>query len=114
MRFSVATVLTLAVSVLARPQGGTAGVGNDVTIGQAGDTCGQDLELSCCNDVDQSGDSTNVASGLLAGALGGLLQNGDLGLFSGCSKLSVTARTWISSYSISRKSKLTEFSDWRQ
>ena len=95
MRFSVAATLILAAGVIARPQGGTAGVGNDVTIGQAGDTCGQDLELSCCNSVKQSGDSTNVASGILAGLLGGVLQDGDVGLFDGCSKLTVTARKWI-------------------
>lgn len=94
MRFSIAATLALATGVFASPypQGGTAGVGNDVTIGQAGDTCGSDMELSCCNSVDQSGDSVNTASGLLSGVLGGLLQNGDLGLFNGCSKLSVTAR----------------------
>ena len=94
MHFSIAATLALATGVFASPypQGGTAGVGNDVTIGQAGDTCGSDLELSCCNSVKQTGDSTNVASGLLSGLLGGALENGELGLFNGCSKLSVTAR----------------------
>ena len=94
MRFSIAAAFALATGVIASPypQGGTAGVGNDVTIGKAGDTCGEDFELSCCNSVDQTGDSTNAASGLLAGALQGVLAGGELGLFNGCSKLSVTAR----------------------
>ncbi|KAI1255731.1 hypothetical protein MGN70_002471 [Eutypa lata] len=93
MRFTTTAVLSLVASALAAPQPpmGSPDIGSDVTIGQAGDTCGQDLELSCCNDVDQSGDSTNVASGILAGLMGGALENGDLGLFSGCSKLSVAA-----------------------
>ncbi len=94
MRFTIATVLALAAGALAAPQlGGSPGVGNDVTVGQAGDNCGQDLELSCCNNVKQSGDSTSVASGLLAGTLGGILSEGEVGLFSGCSKLNVAART---------------------
>lgn len=63
------------------------------TIGKAGETCGQDLELSCCNEVDQSDESTNLASGILTRFLGGVLKNGDLGLFSGCSKPSVAAGT---------------------
>ena len=97
MRFTTTAVLSLVASALAAPQPpmGSPDIGSDVTIGQAGDTCGQDLELSCCNEVDQSGDSTNVASGILAGLMGGALENGDLGLFSGCSKLSVAAGTLL-------------------
>ncbi|KAI1637559.1 hypothetical protein F4809DRAFT_316414 [Biscogniauxia mediterranea] len=111
MQFSVAVIATFALGAIAAPQnaggvgsgiGGVGqgignGVGNfpavpgDVTVGQAGDTCGSDLDLSCCDDVDQSGDSVNEASGLLAGALQGVLQDGELGLFSGCSKLNVAA-----------------------
>ncbi|KAI0005671.1 hypothetical protein F4779DRAFT_597925 [Xylariaceae sp. FL0662B] len=120
MQFQVATLLTLAISVLAAPQGGALGgltgsltggltgsggksggsesgaktiptPGNDVTVGQAGDTCGSNFDLSCCNKVDQSGDSVNEASGLLAGLLSGTLENGDVGLFDGCSKLDVAA-----------------------
>ncbi|KAI5865322.1 hypothetical protein GGS23DRAFT_558719 [Durotheca rogersii] len=63
----------------------------DVTVGQAGDTCGSELDLSCCDKVDQSGDAINAASGLLAGLLGGALEGGELGLFDGCSKLNVAA-----------------------
>ncbi|KAI1499746.1 hypothetical protein F5X99DRAFT_410788 [Biscogniauxia marginata] len=108
MQFTIATIATFAIGALAAPQiGGVGsgtggqGIGNgagnfpavpgDVTVGQAGDTCGSDLDLSCCDSVDQTGDSINEASGLLAGLLEGTLQNGDLGLFSGCSKLNVAA-----------------------
>ena len=41
--------------------------------------------------VDQSGDAINEASGLLAGLLEGGLENADVGLFTGCSKLNVAA-----------------------
>ncbi|KAI3325117.1 hypothetical protein HD806DRAFT_533714 [Xylariaceae sp. AK1471] len=91
MRFSVAAIFTFALGALAAPSPQIPGIPGDVTIGQAGDTCGQDMELSCCNDVDQSGDSVNEASGILGGVLQGALQGGELGLFSGCSKLNVAA-----------------------
>ncbi|KAI8956614.1 hypothetical protein F5Y11DRAFT_148561 [Daldinia sp. FL1419] len=107
MQFTIVTALTFALGALAAPQlgGRPAGrpasspassnpfppVPGDVTVGQAGDTCGSDLDLSCCDSVDQSGDAINTASGLLAGLLEGGLENGDLGLFDNCSKLSVSA-----------------------
>lgn len=94
MRFSVAALITLAIGAMAAPQQGASPYpmpGNDVTVGVAGDTCGKDMELSCCNHVDQSGDSSMEADGILAGALQGVLADGEVGLFSGCSKLSVTA-----------------------
>ncbi|KAI8626329.1 hypothetical protein F5Y19DRAFT_478696 [Xylariaceae sp. FL1651] len=93
MQFSVVAVLTFALGALAAPSPQSVGnsIPGDVTIGQAGDTCGEDFELSCCNDVDQSGDSVTEASGILSGLLQGTLEGGDVGLFSGCSKLTVTA-----------------------
>ncbi|KAI1438301.1 hypothetical protein GGR50DRAFT_640881 [Xylaria sp. CBS 124048] len=92
MRFSVAAVFAFAMGVIAMPSAPSApSVPGDVTVGQAGDSCGRDLELSCCNHVDQSGDSVMEADGILAGALQGVLAGGELGLFSGCSKLTVTA-----------------------
>ncbi|KAI8949210.1 hypothetical protein F4801DRAFT_580606 [Xylaria longipes] len=95
MRFSVAAVFTFAIGALAAPspmpQSPYPMPGNSVTVGQAGDSCGRDFELSCCNHVEQSGDSSMDANGLLAGALQGVLADGELGLFSGCSKLSVAA-----------------------
>ncbi|KAI0403977.1 hypothetical protein F4802DRAFT_268862 [Xylaria palmicola] len=97
MRFSVAAIFTFALGALAHPSPqGVPMPGNSVTVGQAGDTCGSEMELSCCNQIDQSGDSSLAASGLLAGALQGVLQDGTLGLFSGCSKLSVTALIGVS------------------
>ncbi|KAI0205302.1 hypothetical protein F4808DRAFT_456296 [Astrocystis sublimbata] len=93
MRFSIAAVVTLAVGAFALPSPSSPypQPGNSVTVGQAGDSCGRDFELSCCNHVEQSGDSEMVAEGLLAGALQGVLADGELGLFSGCSKLDVAA-----------------------
>ncbi|KAI1171927.1 hypothetical protein F4777DRAFT_582478 [Nemania sp. FL0916] len=95
MRFSVVAILSLAMGVMAAPQPQVASPyprpGDDVTVEMAGDTCGADMELSCCNNVKQSGDSVNEASGILAGVLSGTLENGDVGLFSDCSKLTVTA-----------------------
>jgi len=63
------------------------------TIGSAINTCGDNAELNCCNKVDTSGDSVNIASGILSGLLPGLAGgNGGIGLFNGCSKLSVAGR----------------------
>ncbi|KAI1805093.1 hypothetical protein F4811DRAFT_248959 [Daldinia bambusicola] len=97
MQFTLVTALTFALGALAAPQlGGRPSnrippVPGDVTVGQAGDTCGSDLDLSCCDKVDQSGDAINTAEGLLAGLLEGALESGELGLFQGCSKLNVAA-----------------------
>lgn len=75
-------------------------VPGDVTVGQAGDTCGSDLDLSCCDKVDQSGDAINTAEGLLAGLLEGGLEDATVGLFDGCSKLNVAAGKSIPSSEI--------------
>ncbi|GAP93287.1 putative rodlet peptide [Rosellinia necatrix] len=101
MRFSVAAVITFAIGAFARPSGPSSPFprpGGDVTVSQAGDTCGSEMELSCCNHVDQSGDSVMEASGILAGALQGVLADGELGLFSGCSKLNVAALIGLSDF----------------
>lgn len=97
MQFTIAATLAFALGAVAMPQlGGPPRGGNrlppvpgDVTVGQAGDTCGSDLDLSCCNEVDQSGDAVNYAEGLLAGLLTGGLEEGALGLFDSCSKLNI-------------------------
>ncbi|KAI1424725.1 hypothetical protein F5Y12DRAFT_714963 [Xylaria sp. FL1777] len=94
MRFTIATVVTFAVGALALPQLPQIPKypsPGDVTVGVAGDTCGENMELSCCNHVDQSGDSVMEAEGILAGALQGVLAGGEVGLFSGCAKLTLTA-----------------------
>ncbi|KAI1259402.1 fungal hydrophobin-domain-containing protein [Xylariaceae sp. FL1019] len=94
MRFSIIATLTFALGAIAAPQVGGQGRKrgeNGTTVAQAQDVCGQDFDLSCCNEASQSGDSDNEADGLLSGLLGGVLGNGKLGLFDGCSKLSVTA-----------------------
>ncbi|KAI0977576.1 hypothetical protein F4678DRAFT_455728 [Xylaria arbuscula] len=93
MRFTIATVFTLALGALAAPspQAPKYPAPGDVTVGQAGDTCGKDMDLSCCNKVVQQGDSQTDSDGILSGLAGGLLEGANLDLFSGCSKLTVTA-----------------------
>ncbi|KAL2809750.1 rodlet protein [Aspergillus granulosus] len=113
MKFSIAAaIVACAASVAALPpasgdQFAGNGVGNkgnsnvkfpvrdDVTVQQASNKCGDQAQLSCCNEATFAGDSTFVADGLLAGALGNLVGAGSgaegLGLFKGCSKLDVAA-----------------------
>ncbi|KAI1406390.1 hypothetical protein F4819DRAFT_245730 [Hypoxylon fuscum] len=107
MQFTIVAALTFALGVMGAPQlggGAPSGAGRippvpgDVTVGQAGDTCGSDLDLSCCNEVDQSGDAINTAEGLLSGLLEGGLEEGKLGLFDSCSKLNVAAVIGLSDF----------------
>ncbi|KAL2833507.1 rodlet protein [Aspergillus pseudoustus] len=112
MKFSIAAaVVAFAASVAALPPAPGAqyagnGVGNkgnsnvkfpvskDVTVKQASDKCGDQAQLSCCNKASYSGDTTEVADGILAGALSNLLGAGSgaegLGLFDECSKLDLS------------------------
>ncbi|KAL5335808.1 rodlet protein [Aspergillus crustosus] len=111
MKFSIAAaVIAFAASVVALPpahdsQFAGNGVGNkgnsnvkfpvpqDVTVKQASDKCGDQAQLSCCNKATYAGDTTEVADGILAGALSNLIGAGSgaegLGLFDQCSKLDV-------------------------
>ncbi|RYP79367.1 hypothetical protein DL769_002991 [Monosporascus sp. CRB-8-3] len=95
MRFSITALLSLVAGALAVPHQ-PAAIPRGITVREAGDVCGQNMVLNCCNEIDTSGDSTNVASGLLAGLLQGVLQDGELGLFNGCSDLSVTGLIGVS------------------
>lgn len=111
MKFTLSTVLGLAVSVAALPSMGPSagGVGNgngvankgntyvrfpvphDMTVKQAQAKCGDQAQLSCCNKATYAGDTTDVNSGLLGGLLSNLVGAGSgadgLGLFDQCSKL---------------------------
>ncbi|KAJ9257990.1 fungal hydrophobin [Paecilomyces variotii] len=98
MKFSLtAAVLALATAVVALPQDATNSGNNirfpvkkDVTVQQAQTKCGDQATLSCCNKATYSGDTTNADSGILGGALSGLISGGSgagLGLFDQCSKL---------------------------
>lgn len=99
MQFSVAFTLALASVATAAP-GLLQGLGDTKNQptgninhidGSTDNTCGKDLEMNCCNEVDESGDSTEVAQGILSGLD---LANGALaGLFKGCSKLTVPVGT---------------------
>ncbi|KAJ5776983.1 hypothetical protein N7520_000229 [Penicillium odoratum] len=112
MQFTISTVLALAGLVAALPPaappmaggiGNANGVGNkgntqvrfpvpdNMTVKQAQAKCGDQAQLSCCNKAVYAGDTTDVNSGMLGGALGNLVGGGSasegLGLFNQCSKL---------------------------
>ncbi|KAK6833521.1 hypothetical protein PG987_008215 [Apiospora arundinis] len=99
MQFTTVFTLAFATFTAAAPAPASIGdssttipaVGNEVTVGQAGDRCGTEFQLSCCNKADYSGDSVNAATGLLTGTLSGAFGKNGLGLFDGCSKLDITA-----------------------
>jgi hypothetical protein len=68
-------------------------VPDGMTVEQGSSKCGDQAQLSCCNEADYAGDTTKVADGLAAGLLSNLIGGGSsadgLGLFSQCSKLNV-------------------------
>ncbi|KAL4936153.1 hypothetical protein BDV06DRAFT_228149 [Aspergillus oleicola] len=70
-------------------------VPDGVTVKEASTKCGDQAQLSCCNDVKYGGDTTEVADGLAAGLLSDLLGAGSaadgLGAFTECSKLDISA-----------------------
>ncbi|KAL4739853.1 hypothetical protein BDV11DRAFT_169627 [Aspergillus similis] len=70
-------------------------VPDSVTVAEGSSKCGDQAQLSCCNDVKYGGDTSVVQDGIAAGLLSDLLGTGSaadgLGAFSGCSKLDVSA-----------------------
>ncbi|KAG0136773.1 hypothetical protein HOY82DRAFT_535880 [Tuber indicum] len=81
MRFSIISILALALSVSATPlfarqltsvgnKGQNAG---DYTVEQGAQTCGN-AQLNCCNKIEKKGDTTN------AGLLGAVFGSGDIGI----------------------------------
>ncbi|KAJ9296235.1 fungal hydrophobin [Paecilomyces variotii] len=66
-------------------------VNSTITVQQGQTVCGDNTVLSCCNKATYAGDTTNLDSGILGGALSDLLGGGSgsegLGLFDQCSKL---------------------------
>lgn len=116
MRFTKAAVLSLAAAALAAPQlapadSPTENIVNDITIAQAEDTCGSDMELSCCNndaantadgllneppeeaeENGEPGDPVGTAISFLDDLLEDFLENAELSVFFGCSKLNVASR----------------------
>ncbi|KAL4769606.1 hypothetical protein BDW60DRAFT_209936 [Aspergillus nidulans var. acristatus] len=69
-------------------------VPDSVTVAEGSSKCGDQAQLSCCNDVKYGGDTTVVQEGIAAGLLSDLLGAGSaadgLGAFSGCSKLDLS------------------------
>ncbi|KAJ5534370.1 hypothetical protein N7527_000624 [Penicillium freii] len=66
-------------------------VPDNLTVDQAQAKCGDQAQLSCCNKATYAGDTTDINSGILSGALSNLIGAGSgasgLGLFDQCSKL---------------------------
>jgi Fungal hydrophobin. len=124
MKFTLTAVFGLATIVTALPSmdpfaggvGNANGIGNkgntnvkfpvpdNMTVKQAQAKCGDQAQLSCCNKATYAGDTTDVNSGLLGGALSNLIGAGSgadgLGLFDQCSKLDAQSKFFSSSINI--------------
>ncbi|KAL4781371.1 hypothetical protein BJX76DRAFT_359983 [Aspergillus varians] len=92
MKFTVAVA---AISCFAAASATKFPVPGDLTVKEGSAKCGDQAQLSCCNDVRYGGDTTVVSDGIAAGLLSNLLGSGSaaegLGAFTGCSKLDVSA-----------------------
>ncbi|CEL04252.1 Putative Rodlet peptide (Fragment) [Aspergillus calidoustus] len=93
MKFSIAAAIVAfaaSVAALLPPMPSSLAT---VLATRASDKCGDQAQLSCCNKATYAGDTTEVADGILAGALSNLIGAGSgaegLGLFDQCSKLDV-------------------------
>jgi len=88
MRFQLVAAFVAMASAVALP---TTNDAENPTIGHAQNVCGSfNKQLNCCSEEQEI-----VGLGLLSNLLGGL------GLFNGCSSLSVTARA-LTSFPIHR------------
>ncbi|EAW10409.1 hydrophobin family protein [Aspergillus clavatus NRRL 1] len=94
MKFALSIAgLVLAVSVAARPGSSPQFpiLPSGMTVQQAAEKCGDQAQLSCCNQASMGGDSTNIdqgiAAGLLKDVLGGGSVNQGVNLFHQCAKL---------------------------
>ncbi|KAL1974755.1 hypothetical protein VTN31DRAFT_4959 [Thermomyces dupontii] len=113
MKFA-GVLLAVAAAATALPNVGPSGktahkphqepfwpVQQDVTVEQAKAICGEGNQVACCNEVSYAGDTTEIATGPLAGTLKDLLggKNGakGLGLFDKCSRLNVDLLLGLSS-----------------
>ncbi|PWY85901.1 fungal hydrophobin [Aspergillus heteromorphus CBS 117.55] len=105
MKFT-AIALALATLAVARPSTGTTAlkdqtdggkptypIPDDWTVDDGAAKCGDQAELSCCNQATYAGDSTNVDDGILAGLLSNLVAGGSgsqgVGVANDCSKIDV-------------------------
>ncbi|RYP64351.1 hypothetical protein DL771_008796 [Monosporascus sp. 5C6A] len=79
MRVSITALLPLVAGALAMPQ-----PAHGIVV-RTDQICGNNLEMYCCNKNEKSGDTKSD------GLLSGLNLLNDFQLFSGCSKLSVSA-----------------------
>lgn len=71
-------------------------VPDSLTVKQAQSKCGNQAQLSCCNSATYAGDTTDINSGILSGALSNLIGAGSgakgLGIFDQCSKLDAQSK----------------------
>ncbi|RHZ54424.1 hypothetical protein CDV55_101544 [Aspergillus turcosus] len=89
-----AVVSLLAATALALPGGAPNpwASGNEYTLEQAQNKCGENNVVSCCNKVVKQGDTTTINSGFLDGVAGNVLGGaGAIGLLEGCSKIDLLA-----------------------
>ncbi|KAJ5251584.1 hypothetical protein N7489_001994 [Penicillium chrysogenum] len=81
----------LAAAVPAQQAAPRFSVPDSLTVEQAQSKCGDQAQLSCCNSATYAGDTTDINSGILSGALSNLIGAGSgakgLGIFDQCSKL---------------------------
>lgn len=96
MQFSLtAAILALTTLAAAAPEHmkGKWSVPSSMTVKEGQAKCGDQAQLSCCNKATYAKDTSDVNSGLLAGALSNLVGSGSgaegLGLFNQCSELNV-------------------------
>lgn len=97
MKLTAATAIFSLFAAVSAGKPSTA----DWTVKEASSKCGDQAQLSCCNEVDYVGDTTTIQKGVASGILSGLLGQGSgaegIGAFKGCSKLDV-AGTYLSNF----------------
>jgi hypothetical protein len=86
----------LAAAVPAQQAAPRFSVPDSLTVEQAQSKCGDQAQLSCCNSATYAGDTTDINSGILSGALSNLIGAGSgakgLGIFDQCSKLDAQSK----------------------
>ncbi len=90
MRF-ITAILALAATAAAAPEIKRWSSLDQISVQEANDACGNNLELHCCNkEIDQAAGHGDVSKN--PGVLGGLLDGASV--FDECSQLSVALRAY--------------------
>lgn len=107
MRF-ITAVIALAATAAAAPEVKRWPPMDQISVSEANDACGNNLELNCCNkETDQAAGHGDVSKN--PGVVGGVLDG--LSLFDQCSQLSVAARKLPSHWKYSNGSNI-HLSHW--